>query len=86
MLAAIPAATIGALLLVSPLAAGLRMAPLPIAYLLWLMAVTAAFGLAAHLVKRRYLPPSPALALADVSPSVEPACPDLTRANCGGAA
>ena len=55
MLAAVAAAAIGSLLPVTPLAAGLRMAPLPIAYWLWLIAVTAGYGLAAHLVKKRYL-------------------------------
>ena len=55
ILAAVAAAAIGSLLPWSPLAAGLRMAPLPAAYLLWLIAVTAAYGLAAQLVKTRYL-------------------------------
>jgi Mg2+-importing ATPase len=31
------------------------MAPLPAAYLLWLVAVAAAYGMAAHLVKKHYL-------------------------------
>jgi hypothetical protein len=31
------------------------MAPLPIAYWLWLITVTAGYGLAAHVVKKRYL-------------------------------
>jgi Mg2+-importing ATPase len=55
ILAAIAAAAIGSLLPVTPLAAGLRMAPLPAAYWLWLITVTAGYGLAAHLVKKRYL-------------------------------
>ena len=55
VVAAIAAAAIGLVLPVTPLAAGLRMAPLPITYWLWLIAVTAAYGLAAHLVKKRYL-------------------------------
>jgi Mg2+-importing ATPase len=55
ILAAIAAAAIGSLLPVTPLAAGLRMAPLPAAYLLWLVAVAAAYGMAAHLVKKHYL-------------------------------
>ncbi|MDT5130074.1 MAG: P-type Mg2+ transporter, partial [Mycobacterium sp.] len=53
--AAVAAAAIGSLLPWSPLAAGLRMAPLPIAYWLWLITVTAGYGLAAHLVKKLYL-------------------------------
>jgi P-type Mg2+ transporter len=55
VLAAVTVAAIGSLLPVTPLAAGLRMAPLPIAYWLWLITVTAGYGLAAHLVKKRYL-------------------------------
>ena len=55
VLAAVIAAAIGSLLPMTPLAAGLRMAPLPIPYLLWLITVTAAYGLAAHLMKKRYL-------------------------------
>ena len=55
VVAAITSAAIGLLLPLTPLAAGLRMAQLPIAYLLWLTAVLAAYGLAAHLMKKRYL-------------------------------
>jgi P-type Mg2+ transporter len=55
VLAAAAAAAIGMLLPVTPLAATLRMAPPPIAYFLWLLAVMAAYGLAAQLLKRRYL-------------------------------
>ena len=36
------------------MAAGLRMAVPPIAYWLWLLAITATYALGAHLVKRRY--------------------------------
>jgi Mg2+-importing ATPase len=55
VVAAIASAAIGLLLPLTPLAAGLRMAQLPIAYLLWLTAVLAAYGLATHLMKKRYL-------------------------------
>jgi Mg2+-importing ATPase len=55
VLAAVAAAAIGCLVPVTPLAVGLRMAPLPIAYVLWLITVTAGYGLAAHLVKKRYM-------------------------------
>jgi Mg2+-importing ATPase len=55
VLAAVAAAAIGSLLPLTPVAAGLRIAPLPITYLLWLITVTAAYGLAGHLVKTRYL-------------------------------
>ena len=55
MWAAVTAAAVGSLLPFSPLAPTLGMVAPPVAYWLWLAAVTAAYGLAAHLVKRRYL-------------------------------
>jgi Mg2+-importing ATPase len=53
--AAITAAAIGSLLPLTPLGTGLGMAPPPAGYLVWLVAVMAAYGLAAHLVKKHYL-------------------------------
>jgi Mg2+-importing ATPase len=53
--AAITAAAIGSLLPLTPLGTGLGMAPPPAGYLVWLVAVMAAYGLAAHLVKNHYL-------------------------------
>jgi Mg2+-importing ATPase len=55
VLATLTAAAIGSLLPLTPLGAGLGMAPPPAGYLVWLVAVMAAHGLAAHLVKKRYL-------------------------------
>src|SRR6476646_8035879 len=55
VLAAITAAAIGSLLPLTPLGVGLGMAPPPAGYLAWLVAVMAAYGLAAHLVKKQYL-------------------------------
>jgi Mg2+-importing ATPase len=49
------AATSGLLLAVSPLRSVLRMDAPPISYGIWLLIVTAGYGLAAQLVKRRYL-------------------------------
>ena len=49
------AASIGLLLPVAPLAGLLQMTPLPTAYLLWLIVVTAAYATCGQLVKRRYL-------------------------------
>ncbi|MBP2450773.1 magnesium-translocating P-type ATPase [Mycolicibacterium lutetiense] len=48
-------ASIGLVLGFTPLAGLLDMSPLPMAYALWLIAVLAAYGLAAHLAKRWYL-------------------------------
>jgi Mg2+-importing ATPase len=53
--ATITAAAIGLLLPLTPLGTGLGMAPPPAGYLVWLVAVMAAYGLAAHLVKKHYL-------------------------------
>jgi len=53
--ATITAAAIGSLLPLTPLGTGLGMAPPPAGYLVWLVAVMVAYGLAAHLVKKRYL-------------------------------
>jgi Mg2+-importing ATPase len=53
--AAITAAAVGSLLPLTPLGTGLGMAPPPAGYLVWLVAVMAAYGLAAHLVKKHYL-------------------------------
>jgi len=55
VVAAISAAAIGLALPSTPLAAALRLAPPPITYLLWLLAVTATYAVTAHLVKSRYL-------------------------------
>jgi P-type Mg2+ transporter len=55
VLATLTAAAIGSLLPLTPLAVGLGMAPPPAGYLVWLVAVLAAYGLAAHLVKKHYL-------------------------------
>jgi Mg2+-importing ATPase len=52
---AVTAAGAGALLPFCPLAPALGMTVPPSAYWLWLVAVTVAYGLAAHLVKKRYL-------------------------------
>jgi Mg2+-importing ATPase len=54
LLAAAAVAAAGLWLPVSPLAAPLRMHPLPAAYLLWLLACLLAYGLAAHWTKTRY--------------------------------
>ncbi|PXX06629.1 magnesium-translocating P-type ATPase [Mycolicibacterium moriokaense] len=54
-LATLTAAAIGVLLPLTPLGVGLGMAPPPAAYLVWLVAVLATYGLAAHLVKKHYL-------------------------------
>ena len=53
--AGIAAGTVGVLMPLTPLAAALRMTPLPVTYWLWLPSVMAAYGLAAHLLKKRYL-------------------------------
>lgn len=53
--AAAGAAALGLLLPLTPLAAPLRLTPLPAAYALWLIAVVFTYGLAAHLVKKCYL-------------------------------
>jgi P-type Mg2+ transporter len=55
VLATLTAAAIGLLLPLTPLGVGLGMAPPPAGYLVWLVAVLAAYGLAAHLVKKHYL-------------------------------
>jgi Mg2+-importing ATPase len=55
VLAAITAAAIGSLLPLTPLGTGLGMAAPPAGYQVWLVAVMAAYGLAAHLVKKHYL-------------------------------
>jgi Cation transporter/ATPase, N-terminus len=55
ILAAACVGVIGLLLPARPLAAGLRMTPPPITYLLWLIAVLVMYGAAAQLVKQRYL-------------------------------
>jgi Mg2+-importing ATPase len=52
---AVTAAAIGSLLPLSPLGSELGMVSPPVAYWLWLATVTPAYGLAAHLVKKRYL-------------------------------
>jgi P-type Mg2+ transporter len=52
---AVTAAAAGAVLPFSPLAPSLGMVAPPGGYWLWLATVTAAYGLAAHLVKKRYL-------------------------------
>jgi P-type Mg2+ transporter len=53
--AALAAAATGMLLPATPLAAGLRMTLPPAAYVPWLLAVTAIYGLSAQLVKKWYL-------------------------------
>ena len=53
--AVVVVAGIGCLLPLPPLAAPLRLVAPPIGYLPWLAAATATYGLAAHLVKKRYL-------------------------------
>jgi P-type Mg2+ transporter len=53
--AGIAAGAAGVLLPLTPLAAGLRLTPLPVTYGLWLLGVTTAYALAAQLVKKRYL-------------------------------
>ena len=55
VIAAAAAAAIGLLVPVTPLAAALRMTPPPVTYLVWLLGILAAYGLAAQLVKKRYL-------------------------------
>jgi P-type Mg2+ transporter len=55
MFAAITAAAIGLLLPLTPLGAGLGMAAPPPGYLIWLVAVMAAYGLAAQLIKKHYV-------------------------------
>jgi len=55
VLAAAIAAVVGLLLPVSPLAAALMMTPPPLSYSLWLVVVTAAYALAAQLVKKLYI-------------------------------
>lgn len=55
VLAAAVAAAIGLLLPVSPVAAALMMNPPPLAYSVWLLAVTVAYALSAQLVKRLYV-------------------------------
>ena len=55
VLAAVAAAAIGLLLSLSPLAPELRMAAPPITYGVWLLVVTVTYGLAAQLMKKRYL-------------------------------
>jgi P-type Mg2+ transporter len=49
------AASVGLLLVFTPLAGLLDMSPLPMTYAMWLIAVIAVYGLAAHAVKRGYL-------------------------------
>jgi len=55
VLAAAIAAVVRLLLPVSPLAAALMMTPPPLSYSLWLVVVTAAYALAAQLVKKLYI-------------------------------
>jgi P-type Mg2+ transporter len=55
VLAAITAAAIGSLLPLTPLGTGVGMAAPPAGYLVWLVVVMAAYGLAAHLAKKHYL-------------------------------
>jgi Mg2+-importing ATPase len=54
-LAGAAAAITGLLLPVGPWTAALGMRPLPLGYLLWLIAVVVGYGVAVELVKRRYL-------------------------------